>query len=101
MILLDLTELPEDYLPRQTSFLIVIRPDLPSRTPRSALGFERARHRLLSASRPATMLNQAGERTLLAAIYPPETSAIYMAAFVDFQDHRTCWLCSRLRLPAV
>jgi Eco57I restriction-modification methylase len=86
--LLDLTELPEDYLPR-TNFLPDCDPDTYSaRTP--GVPWDASKcftdyYRIFARRR----LSQAGERTFLAAILPPKVAHIDGCFSLTFKDAST------------
>jgi hypothetical protein len=82
---LDLTILPDDYLPRTNYRPDVTPSEYRARTPRVPWGEQKPVtefHRILSR----TMLSQAGERTLISSITPPAVSHIYTGYAVLPQD---------------
>lgn len=85
---IDLTVLPEDYLPR-TNYVPACPPEEFLRlTPRVTWGAEfpvTEFYRLVARK----MLSQAGERTLIAAIYPPQVSHVDGCFSLAFEETTT------------
>jgi len=96
---LDLTELPDDYLPR-TNYVPACDPDeYLRRTPRVPWGDQEpvTHHFRLYARR---QLSLSGERTLTAAIVPPGAGHIHPVISTTFSDYyqllQFCGLCNSL-----
>ena len=85
---LDLTTLPDNYLPRANYRLDVLAAEYRARTPRVPWG-ERLPvtefYRVVSR----TMLSQSGERTLIASLVTPMTSYIDLGFSLTFPDSIT------------
>ncbi|TXD33786.1 class I SAM-dependent DNA methyltransferase [Lujinxingia vulgaris] len=84
---LDLTDLPDDYLPR-TNYVPDCTPEeYRSRTPRVGWGVEKPVtefYRVISR----TMLSQSGERTLITAISPPKTGHLDLGFSLTFKNNK-------------
>lgn len=94
---LDLTELPEDYLPRTNYVPACDREEYLRRMPRVPWDGRPVAELLRLSAR--LRLSQAGERTLITSIMPQETSHIDAAFGISFQNDRTlvlvaCLFCS-------
>ncbi|MGC8490205.1 MAG: Eco57I restriction-modification methylase domain-containing protein [Syntrophobacteraceae bacterium] len=97
---LDLTELPDDYLPRTNYVPACDAGEYLRRTPKAPWENERpvsGFFRLINRE----MLSQSGERTLLTGIFPPGVGHVNTCLATCFQDnqHLIDFFCLSLSIP--